>query len=276
MSDVWDKLWWQGTIDTITDRDILYMVDEIKLEYTLPLLRTLAGEISTLEVGSGSGRLSCFLASKDYQTTCLDYSRNALRVASNNYRLMENEGNFILADAESLPFKNGSFDVVLSTGLLEHFPDPQVVVSEMARILKTDGYFISDIVPRKLFSLYRSLYRIIHIIKIITSINFYKKAGQQEAIYEGSPSKRDIKNWLEYAGLQNINIFAAGVVPPPLVIPRFIPFRKHIIFVYHALVYRFKRFFKLFDNTIIAEFFGLYYFAHARKPDSEDDMTSNL
>lgn len=276
MSDVWDKLWWQGTIDTITDRDILYMVDEIKLEYTLPLLRTLAGEISTLEVGSGSGRLSCFLASKDYQTTCLDYSRNALRVASNNYRLMENDGNFILADAESLPFKNGSFDAVLSTGLLEHFPDPQVVVSEMARILKTDGYFISDIVPRKLFSLYRSLYRIIHIIKIITSINFYKKAGQQEAIYEGSPSKRDIKNWLEYAGLQNINIFAAGVVPPPLVIPRFIPFRKHIIFVYHALVYRFKRFFKLFDNTIIAEFFGLYYFAHARKPDSEDDMTSNL
>ena len=140
MSDVWDKLWWQGTIDTITDRDILYMVDEIKLEYTLLLLRTLAGEISTLEVGSGSGRLSCFLASKDYQTTCLDYSRNALRVASNNYRLMENEGNFILADAESLPFKNGSFDAVLSTGLLEHFPDPQVVVNEMARVLKPGGY----------------------------------------------------------------------------------------------------------------------------------------
>lgn len=276
MSYLWDKHWWEGTVDTLTNRDILYMVDEIKLEYTLPLLQTMEGKVSTIEIGSGSGRLSCFLASRGYQTTCLDYSTEALRVASNNYRLMGNIGKFILADAQSLPFKNGSFNVVLSTGLLEHFEDPQLVVNEMARILKTDGYFISDIVPRKLFSLYRSLYRIIHIIEIITSINFYKKAGQREAIYEGSPSKRDIKNWLEYAGLQNINIFAAGVVPPPLVIPRFIPFRKHIIFVYHALVYRFKRFFKLFDNTIIAEFFGLYYFAHARKPDTESASTFNV
>lgn len=265
MREVWDQHWWQDTVDTITDRDILYMVDEMKLEYIVPLIETMQGKVNTIEVGSGSGRLSCFLASKGYYTTCLDYSRNALRVAANNYLMMENEGNFILADAESLPFKNGSFEVVLSTGLLEHFVDAQLVVDEMARILKPGGYFISDIVPKKLLALYMSVHRL---RGVIVSTKLCRR-GSEERIYEGRLSKGDIKVWLRTAGLHDINVFAAGVIPPPLPLVGVIPNGKRARRTYNALAYYLKPFFKRLDNTVLAELFGLYYFAHAKKPDAK-------
>jgi SAM-dependent methyltransferase len=41
-----------------------------------------------------------------------------------------------IADASALPFQEGSFDAALSMVVLEHVPNPSVVVSEMARILK--------------------------------------------------------------------------------------------------------------------------------------------
>lgn len=273
MSDVWDKLWWKGSVDTLTDRDILYMVDEIKMEYTLPLVETMEGEISTLEVGSGSGRLSCFLASRGYHTTCLDYSPNALRVAQNNYRLAKNEGIFVMGDAEKLPFLKGSFDVVLSTGLLEHFVDPQLVVNEMARVMKPGGYFISDIVPRKYCALYSSIPRF---TRTIVSIPLWMRGVRKHHIYERRVSKHDIKCWLKAAELHDINVFAAGVVPPPLPFSKVIPYRKRAERIYNALSYRLKPFSKLLDDTIIAEWLGLYYFAHAKKPNTADDKTSNL
>lgn len=252
----------------MTEKDILYMVDEIKLEYTLPLVRTLPGKISTLEVGSGSGRLSCFLASHGYHTTCLDYSPNALGVAVRNYRLAENQGNFIMADAERLPFSDNSFDVVLSTGLLEHFIDPQPVVNEMARVLRPGGLFISDIVPEKLLALYQSAYRL---QALVLRIAFRLKGHRLELMYERKLSKQDIQSLLESAGLQGVCVFAAGVVPPPLLLlPRIIPFRKRIQNVYNSIVYSLKPFFRWLDGTILAEWFGLYYFAHAEKPNAED------
>jgi len=273
MRELWDRFW-RDTVDTLTEKDILYMVDEIKLEYTLPLVRTLPGKISTLEVGSGSGRLSCFLASHGYHTTCLDYSPNALRVAKNNYRLTKNEGNFIMADAERLPFSDSSFDAVLSTGLLEHFADPQPVVNEMARVLKPGGLFISDIVPEKLLALYQSVYRL---QVLLLRIAFRLKRRRLELMYERKLSKQDIQSLLESAGLQGVCVFAAGVVPPPLLLPpRIIPFRKRIQNIYNSIVYSLKPFFRRLDGTILAECFGLYYFASAEKPNAEDVVTRHI
>jgi len=49
-----------------------------------------------------------------------------------------------LARAEDLPFKEETFDLILSTQTLEHMENPKKVVEEMHRICKTDGtLFIS-------------------------------------------------------------------------------------------------------------------------------------
>lgn len=42
--------------------------------------------------------------------------------------------NFILADATHLPFKDAAFNVVYSSHVIEHVPDPQMMFSEICRV----------------------------------------------------------------------------------------------------------------------------------------------
>lgn len=45
-------------------------------------------------------------------------------------------------DVQKIPFKNGSFDTVLCTEVLEHVPQPDKAMAEMARVLKKGGHLI--------------------------------------------------------------------------------------------------------------------------------------
>lgn len=46
----------------------------------------------------------------------------------------------IVADARMLPFPDNSLDMVISEFLLEHVPDPENVVKEITRVVKSGGY----------------------------------------------------------------------------------------------------------------------------------------
>lgn len=48
----------------------------------------------------------------------------------------------IVADAHALPFKDGEFEVVLCTEVLEHLIDPRKAVGEMRRVLQKGGLLI--------------------------------------------------------------------------------------------------------------------------------------
>src|SRR5262245_42056170 len=45
----------------------------------------------------------------------------------------------VIANAHALPFADGSFDLVVSTSMLEHDDRPWVSVQEMGRVLRTHG-----------------------------------------------------------------------------------------------------------------------------------------
>jgi SAM-dependent methyltransferase len=45
-------------------------------------------------------------------------------------------------DGRTLPFPDASFDTVMSVQVLEHTPDPQRLIDEMARVLRRDGTLI--------------------------------------------------------------------------------------------------------------------------------------
>lgn len=51
----------------------------------------------------------------------------------------------VLYDGRTLPFADGSVDTVLNIQVLEHTPEPQALLSEMARILAKDGLMILSV-----------------------------------------------------------------------------------------------------------------------------------
>jgi len=53
-------------------------------------------------------------------------------------------GTNVICDAHDLPFQNESFDAVISQAVLEHVANPYVCVSEIYRVLKSDGFVYAE------------------------------------------------------------------------------------------------------------------------------------
>ena len=97
---------------------------------------------NVLDLGCGTGRLLDRLANQfpEITATGLDLSPQMLRVARQNNRhrprLIYLEGN-----AEHLPFAEGQFDAVFNTISFLHYPQPEQVLNEVARVLSPGGKF---------------------------------------------------------------------------------------------------------------------------------------
>jgi len=102
-----------------------------------------------LEAGSGTGRALVELATKVGESGAiyaLDISEKMLKKANGLVR----RGNvadlvsFILSDAESTPFSDGTFDLVFSSYMLDLIDTPAIprVLFEFKRILKTSGLLV--------------------------------------------------------------------------------------------------------------------------------------
>lgn len=249
----WDGYWSEAT-PTVMARTMTAVLDRIKLEYLQFILPPTG---CTLEVGSGSARLSCLLAMAGYRTVCVDISMRGLVSAQANYSAGAVSGWFVAGDGFRLPFPDGTFDVVLSTGLLEHFEDPSQIVLEMVRVLRARGVFYSDIVPRK-FSLFRSLQWVGQLKGALIG-----RAEPAEKFHERSFTARQILDLLERCGLVGARVFPAGVVPPYLpLLHRSRRLRESEV----RFVERTRTFWKRLDGTRLAEWLGFYYFAWGTKP----------
>ncbi|MCC7474726.1 MAG: methyltransferase domain-containing protein [Pirellulales bacterium] len=98
------------------------------------------GMKSILDVGSGAGQIAGHLldyADPDAQIVCTDLSEQMLRRA--RQRLKSPRPSFIVADVTALPFADASFDGLTCGYVLEHVPEPEKGLSEMARVLRSGG-----------------------------------------------------------------------------------------------------------------------------------------
>jgi ubiquinone/menaquinone biosynthesis C-methylase UbiE len=95
----------------------------------------------SLEIGSGTGyfTLNMMRAGLIERATCTDISPGMLATLSANAKRLGLKVKTVSADAERLPFKDGSFDLVLGHAVLHHIPDLPQAFAEFARVLAPGG-----------------------------------------------------------------------------------------------------------------------------------------
>jgi len=96
---------------------------------------------SSLEIGSGTGyfTLNLMRAGIIEEATCSDISPGMLTTLSANAQRLGLRVKTTRADAESLPFPDESFDLVLGHAVLHHIPDLPRAWGEFARVLRPGG-----------------------------------------------------------------------------------------------------------------------------------------
>jgi ubiquinone/menaquinone biosynthesis C-methylase UbiE len=92
-----------------------------------------------LEVGCGLGTDTMRFARAGAVITAVDLTHTAVEQTARRLADERLEGTVRQADAEALPFDDGSFDLVYSWGVLHHTPDTQRAIGEVARVLRPGG-----------------------------------------------------------------------------------------------------------------------------------------
>ena len=118
-----------------------HMIGNLR-EYPIPEIRLPSGDGQTfLEVGCNWGRWCVSAARRGYRVTGVDPSLDAIRAAQRVAGELHVDAQYVVADARHLPFADGSFDVVFSYSVFQHFTRAAAVAAfdEIGRVLKPGG-----------------------------------------------------------------------------------------------------------------------------------------
>jgi len=97
-----------------------------------------------LELGCGTGffLLNLKQAGVLVEGHVTDLSPGMVEVARRNARALGFEVEGRVADAESIPYPDDSFDLVVGHAVLHHIPDVRLALAEVLRVLKPGGRFV--------------------------------------------------------------------------------------------------------------------------------------
>lgn len=126
----WDKIFRKITLTKIPFPSKLSEEYYEKIRYFLP------NKARILEVGSGSGEISGYLAKKGHDVYLLDQSEVALNLSKRLFSHYGLRGTFVHGNLFSIPFNDNVFDCVWNSGVLEHFYKKEIVkgLKEMSRV----------------------------------------------------------------------------------------------------------------------------------------------
>ncbi len=155
---------------------------------------------SVLEVGPGEGACAVAIAQTGRDVHVADISEEAIHKTLSLARSKAVHVDAVLADGQVLPYTQDFFSMVYSQGLVEHFPEPEQLVSEMARVTKPGGYVLID-VPQ--------LYSLQHVYKLPQI-----ETGSWPFGWERSYSPEQLIELMQHFGLRPVDAYAWGILPP--------------------------------------------------------------
>ena len=137
---------------------------------------------SVLEIGLGYGTIGQFLSENAMSYTGLDFAENPVKMIQQRLEWQQNHlSKAVQGDARELPFKDESFDSVVSLGCFHHTGDIQKCIDESYRVLKPGGRLILMIYSDTFFQ--RSFLRLSF---------FYKKYIRKNILVDFSTFKRQM------------------------------------------------------------------------------------
>jgi len=105
--------------------------------------RAIPGDARVLEIGCGTGQMSLYLARAHRMVVGADLTRSALQLGAAAARRFElHQVRFIETDLHRPGLRNGSFDVVYSSGVLHHTRDPRAAFARVVRLVRPGGMIV--------------------------------------------------------------------------------------------------------------------------------------
>jgi SAM-dependent methyltransferase len=134
------------------------------LDYMRPLSPDWLIDKLALDVGTGSGRHSYWAGRLGARVAAVDLG-DAIDVARAN---LPDEALTVEADAEDLPFDEGTFDLVMLIGVLHHLPDPQRALVSVSRYARPGGLIRLYVYWQPPWSWHRSVLRLVSAMRLAT------------------------------------------------------------------------------------------------------------
>jgi 2-polyprenyl-3-methyl-5-hydroxy-6-metoxy-1,4-benzoquinol methylase len=103
------------------------------------------GGLRVLGAGCGTGRMEAWMAGGGAKVVCLDHLPEAVQISRIHVERMQCSGDFVVGDLERMPFRDKTFDLINSGGVLEHFETPQKALKEYFRVTKPKGIIIISV-----------------------------------------------------------------------------------------------------------------------------------
>lgn len=118
--------------------------------------------LKVLELGCGTGLFwlaNCNNIVKSWSITLSDYSEGMLETTRNNLSRLNYNFQYEIVNAESIPYSDNSFDIILANNMLYHIQNRDTAFNNISRILKDDGVFIASTMGKNdLLELHNYLY----------------------------------------------------------------------------------------------------------------------
>jgi len=105
--------------------------------------RAIPGDARIVEVGCGTGQMCLYLARADRIVVGADLTRASLKLgASAAERFGLERVRFVETDLQRSGLRAGAFDVVYSSGVVHHTPDPRASFACLARLARPGGTIV--------------------------------------------------------------------------------------------------------------------------------------
>jgi 2-polyprenyl-6-hydroxyphenyl methylase/3-demethylubiquinone-9 3-methyltransferase len=174
----------------------LHHLNPLRFEYFDRHITNWQG-LKVLDVGCGGGFSCEFVAARQAQVYGIDRAQNCIAIAKAHAASNGFEIDYQTGFAESLPYPDNYFDVVLCVDVLEHIADLNQTIAEIHRVLKPGGVFCFDTINRTFRSHLITIWLLEEILEEIPrGIHDWKKFIKPE----------ELTDLMQHNGLSNFEI----------------------------------------------------------------------